>query len=145
MKESREYIPKDLQPLFVPYEIAWKLQHYNSKEEEVRNRGLFNGECIAFWNHYQEVHFNHTYDQCAIHLKAPMYSQVIDWFREKHKIYISISLDSYSEPYKLVPCIQIMDETLTYVNKQNYYGHFDNKIGYYEALNKAIEEALKLI
>ena len=90
MKESREYIPQDLRELFVPYELAWQLQNYNSKKGEAAGKELFSKECVAFWNHYQEMHMNYTYDGYAQHLKAPTYQQVMDSLpkRRLFKIFI---------------------------------------------------------
>lgn len=136
MKENREYIPQELQELFIPYELAWKLQHYNSKEEEVKKRALFNTECIAFWNHYQEVHFNHTYDKYADHLKAPMYQQVVDWFIEKHNIHPCYG-SNHSGWYW-----SITKTNGTTIKEQSDYNYFKT---HYEALTKAIMESLKLI
>lgn len=68
-------------------------------------------------------------------LAAPLYQQLIDWFRNKHDIVIWI-------------------ETAPYVNMFNYRYYietYDNKAegmktnDYYEALNEALIEGFKLI
>lgn len=67
---------------------------------------------------------------------APLYQQVIDWFREEQKI-------------DILP-------NITYDNNGNWYyyrihqfgifkKHSEGDFDYYIAINKAIEEALKLI
>lgn len=140
MKENIE-IPKELRELFIPYELAYHLQHPNPKEVKY---SAFDTECIAFWNHYREVHFNHTYDDYARHLKAPMYQQVVDWFRDKHNI--EIYCQNYyrgNKDYKAEYEIRINGKQLS-----NDYSSSSSVVlyaKYYEALTKAIEEALKLI
>ncbi len=78
-KENREYVEDGVKDLFVPYKLSWDLQH----EKDVIP---FDENCVAFWNHYQELHMNHTYDDYGRHLKAPMYQQVISWLKDKYKI-----------------------------------------------------------
>lgn len=131
--------------LFLPYNLALKL----------KEKG-FNEPCISFYHENNKLNlFNLTNDysdkfsvirNTSGIVTAPIFQQVVDWFIDKHFIYINTKLDSYREPYKLVPQIQKMELTRTYVEFEKYYGHFDNTTkGNYEALKKAIEEALKLI
>ncbi len=123
--------------LFVPYELAVKL----------KEKG-FSVSCFGGYSDTETLHIQRVVCQSDIKgfCLAPTYQQVTDWLRDKHFIYIYTSLDSYREPYKLVPQIQKMEITRTYVEFEKHYGHFDNTTkGNYEALNKVIEEALKLI
>lgn len=124
--------------LFVPYNLALKLKEKGFDEPCF---GMYLGtNDVVYDTIFHKQHI--TNEKCL----APLYQQVVDWFRDKHFIYIHTSLDSYREPYKLVPQIQKMELTRTYVEFEKYYGHFDNTTkGNYEALKKAIEEALKLI
>lgn len=114
------------EPCFRYFNSRNSSEHF-SKDEETNNTKLAST-------------LNHDW------IALPTYQQVVDWFREKHFIYIHTSLDSYREPYKLVPQIQKMELTRSYVEFEKYYGHFDNTTkGNYEALEEAIKEALKLI
>lgn len=120
-----------MEKLFVPYEIALKL-----KEKK------YEGYCLAVYLNDKKIYldnlecaevqilYNNKYTIC----QAPTYQQVIDWFRVKHKIHISIN------------------HTPRWVKKYDYYfgvGHHDfHKVGYntyYGALNQAIKNALKII
>lgn len=60
---------------------------------------------------------------------APTHQQVVDWFREKHNLLLVA--DAYHSGYGYT------------INKERKKEIFMG--GYYEALNKAIEEAFKLI
>jgi membrane carboxypeptidase/penicillin-binding protein PbpC len=70
-------------------------------------------------------------------LAAPLYQQIIDWFREKHEILIKVDPCELNIFYSWVKdcrdgtCRIKYDSPLT--------------TDYYEALKKAIEEAFKLI
>ncbi len=129
--------------LFVSYEIALKL----------KEKG-FNEKCIAFYKGKyvgDGLHAIGQHEGCSIHgdnydsgwnleyppILAPLYQQVIDWFREKHGICISI----YTSSTGFMP-------EFDYLNKK-YFGKVAAiefaSLDYYETLNKAIEEALKLI
>lgn len=83
-------------------------------------------------------------DETNYWLACPAYSQISDWFREKHNIYVSAEgmLNKTVEPnaFYFIPTVSTMDE--------NYDSPFDvDSItsNYYDALNEAIKEALKLI
>jgi len=137
MEENREYIPQAIRESFIPYELALNLQHPNTKEVKYP---AFDTECIAFWNHYQEIHFNHTYSEYNQHLKAPTYDQIIDWLYKQ-----GISLEVYT-------CSDDLGKTFNHmirkVGRKLYeIKSLDNKCvpNRYEAYNKGIKEALKLI
>lgn len=76
--------------------------------------------------------------QVELNLCAPLYQQVVDWFREKHNINPTSKICSDS---RYMSDVSNNDSHDTYIKgvKTGYYKT------YYEALNKAIEEALKLI
>ncbi len=126
--------------LFVSYEIAMQLKEQG-----------FNDPCFAVYyaNSKQfpielEVRTNNDLNSKFIKAKAdrlcvaPLYQQVIDWFREKHNIQIEILWrgDMSTFCYKL--------------GKFSYGSHWfsekDYKFNkYYEAFDNAINEALKTI
>lgn len=71
-------------------------------------------------------------------LLAPLYQQIIDWFREKYEILISIishDVDNH--------IFQIIDQNGNILESDDQDD--DNFENYYSALNEAIEEAFKLI
>lgn len=138
MEENREYLPEGIRELFVPYTIAWNLQHPSSKSEEERGAKLFDKECIAFWNHYQEAHMNHTYDEYADLLKAPMFEQVVGWLRDKHNIYFEVRT-----LYTVTSCIYSF--SLMYMEGHTYIETPIEGGKYYDALTRAIEAAIKII
>ena len=84
---------------FVTYEIALALKELG-----------FDEECIGFY--YNKVYNNENNFEIAIpdvvkvmctkfnHIKAPLWQQVIEWFRNLHNIYIWISYSKgYDNPY----------------------------------------------
>lgn len=128
--------------LFTPYPLA-----ILAKEKG------FDEPCLAYW----EVH---KHDQCIVYWKkpwddkritnsfldsinAPIYQQIVDWFREKHGIYISVGIDQYINK-------MLVDYTINKEDTGEKFGfmHIKRESGiedYYQAIDKAIEEAFKLI
>ncbi len=68
---------------------------------------------------------------------APLYQQAIDWLREKHKLFIILNCTNTKYPNGNWECEVSR-------NNDREYGHFGFET-HHEALNKAIDEALKLI
>lgn len=119
-----------MRELFVSYNIASIL----------KDKG-FNEQCLATYNTSKEL-ILHNYILNNVEIKesllrvfiAPLYQQVIDWLAKEHKIHTDILYERVTN---------------------SYYGHIfkvsnNNRVDfigkdYYEALNKAIEEAYKLI
>ena len=122
--------------LFVPYDIALAL----------KEKG-FDESCLAFYYGQLkklEIGFNWLSEGCRNSLiesfiAAPLYQQVCDWFREKHNIHIDVS------HWRKQPVgDEIWDNCYqTFINGDA--GDVSIFRTYYEALTKAIEEALKLI
>lgn len=107
---------------FVTYEIAMKL----------KEKG-FNEHCLGYYSNDKELRSlsNPTSDFSTITssedcLASPLYQQVIDWFYDNHEILI-VQIPSYS--------MKVWE-----VSKK---GNKDVISGL--SINKAIEEALKLI
>lgn len=105
----------------------------------------FNEKCIAFyepdfcfiWDQDEKpIKNNKKYPNCLI---APMYQQIIDWFREKYKLDISLSINGDS------------DTVYAYRVYNTFYPHLrragdgDETWEYYKCMNMAIEAAFKLI
>jgi hypothetical protein len=105
--------------LFIPYELALKL----------KEKG-FNEPCFGFY--IQGVLHPKLPDSTTILLHAPLYQQVIDWFREKHDIFISP--ENRNE--------HLIVRGWNRKTCEHFVGDSNEPK---EALNKAIEEALKLV
>ena len=78
-------------------------------------------------------------------IAAPLYQQILDWFRDIKNLFIKINMDDGEEVtqkfynYILFETEWGTDKEMRYINRK--YGF----TSYYEALDKAIEEAFKLI
>ena len=70
-------------------------------------------------------------------ITAPLYQQIIDWFREKHNLFISVFQSGDTEDdytFRIFEC-KYPQATVGRGSSSSYY----------EELNKGIEEAFKLI
>lgn len=116
--------------LFVPYKIA----------KQLKEKG-FNEPCFLVYHDKKLLKLvSHVASNFMIStttnkelgvntFTAPLYQQVIDWFREKHHIHIQ-------------------NDSLSYTISGNSFKTIQSGIvyrSYYEALTKAIEAALNLI
>ena len=140
---------------FVPYEIAKLLKHNG-----------FNELCFGWWcwvngnyaQHYdykitnQElIELNNHPNNCS----SPLYQQVVDWFRDKHSIYIAVlpfrEKSDVSDEYGIELCwyysIVQDDEDLPDIlcNEDDLGAHGDNFATPKIAWEEAFKEALKLI
>lgn len=134
--------------LFIPYAIAKLLKDKGFDDEcfnayyEKKNPFYINDEMLVYQikpntkhnffvssiSNYNEGQYERAY------ISAPLYQQVVDWFREKHNIHIGIGL--YYDGY---------DIDVRNFNNDTHFETQHEVLEYYEALNKAIGEALKLI
>ncbi len=125
---------KDVKDLFIPYELA-----VIAKEKG------FNEPCFGSYRINSPNFFspNKCDKNGDITLLAPIYQQIVDWFREKHKIYITVV------PFKAIPLSGIFKRTFyDYVlycdsiaenkKEQQFNSH-------YEALMNAIQQAFNII
>lgn len=109
--------------LFIPYELA-----VIAKEKG------FNDECLSGYDKDKQPLICNP-SEFGI-LPAPLYQQIVDWFREKHNIYIEITLTTTYD-FK----VEIKGEGMELL----YRTWKLTKEDYHEALNKSIEAAFKLI
>lgn len=129
-------INENISRLFVSYEIS----------KQLKGKG-FNEQCFGWYSslptHELRVQLTRNIDgdsyvgieNCFL---APIYQQVIDWFREKHGLHFTISFDSWNtELY----CVHFNRKG----NKDFHYDMESDFKTYYEALNSTIEEMLKII
>ncbi len=123
--------------LFVSYDIARLLKENG-----------FDEECLCYYDHSTSLQFKRDMRINASGIKridchesntlAPIYQQVVDWLRTRNVLIEIVPLDDWNNwIYKMVG-----------EGAMEPFFEFDwNKIEYktyYEALNAAIEEALKL-
>jgi len=143
-------INQKIEELFIPYEIALQL----------KEKG-FNEPCLAYYNvsnilvnGYRIVYIEHeSSNPCknnpnSIDVTVPLYQQVIDWFREKHRYHIDITFrESKSNKIEGINSVYY-DIEIYHMNGGDAYKTLkisEYSDHYYVCLIKAIEEALKLI
>lgn len=129
-----------MKKLFVPYEIALKLKEKGFNEPCCAKSYELDKDKDEKMIHYGSVNFPQLWNSSVVNdtrplISIPMYQQVIDWFRNTHKIIIEArplnTLDWWDALIYNEECERICRDA----------GYKT----YYEALTKAIEEALKLI
>ena len=118
---------KNLENLFVPYELALKLKENRFKED-----------CLAAYSFTskQIIGIGHYTDNGQ--LLAPLYQQAFDWFREKYGIEIWVEYSGKTGKSRKRKYYSLVNYVQGTIKEGFFYNHK-------EALNKAIEEALKLI
>lgn len=144
-----------MEKLFVPYQLA----------KQLKEKG-FNEFCLAKWmlDIKGDIipHFRFNYEKEGLWAQhnskdtsglngnngkdflwsAPMYQQVLDWFREKHNLHIEVYIGS--DDKKIWWNVSLCKVRLGFdhdpINEESIGGDT-----YYESLNKTIEETLKLI
>lgn len=127
----------NIRNLFLPYNLALLAKEKGFDEECFGWFQPTNGynTVQVSWNNetpHKNSYFNID-DPEARTIAAPLYQQIIDWFREEHNIVIEISEWSKKYSCKIKPFGKSV---------LLQYEKFDE---YYEALNIIIEEAFKLI
>ena len=137
--------------LFVPYETAKALKELG-----------FNEPCFGwFTDNYLRIGgvVESKHVQGDNEMLAPTHQQVVDWFREKHKIEVCASSYYYPKHYGIVSQIGYSHKSNTEYPESDYgeglgkrqkhekvivYSerNFDD---YYSALNAAIDEAIDIV
>ena len=121
--------------LFLPYSLA-----IISKEK------TFDEPCMAYYNDDKILCIKKgdplsgiTNQDChRLNILAPLYSQITDWFREKHKVVISIDVNLSGKCFGHI-------KSYNHITMTQWTNGEDEPLEYYQALNKAIEQAFKLI
>jgi hypothetical protein len=124
--------------LFVPYNTAKVL---------IKEKG-FDAQCLYYWS----VGLNDittlvcTEKYCKFDsIGAPLYQQVIDWLREKHKLHILIEGDNITSRTKYEGYVSFVIKTEWDI-KEDEIILFESELSdYYVALTDAINAAIKLI
>ena len=150
MKENNEQ--KEINELFVSYQIALKLKELGFNEKCLgyfNSKGKFN---FADCSRYTDIPFYYKNSKCETWLStifstkktkskicvAPLWQQVIDWFREKYKLYIlvepNITGNWQFSIYKLNNGLLFGQKSL-FIQKE---------LNYYESREQAILKAIEL-
>lgn len=124
--------------LFVNFELSMVLKQLKFNTPCFRYYSIAGNLCE---NNLFTFYQNSMGGKIDSHIAAPLYQQVIDWFREKHNIVINVML------YYKVDKGSWSFELEEYGSHETYkdISKYDKHKTYYESLNKAIEEAIKLI
>lgn len=131
---------KSMKKQFVTYEIALKLKELGFDEECLaRYEGInWLGSIKEWTGHKLEITFTPSQDTFSWQLaSAPLWQQVIDWFREKHQLHIELQTGDfkyYGVLYKS--------------NENKHIGHDIwstlDEIDYNDAREQAILKAIEL-
>ena len=119
-----------MKDLFVPYDIALIAKNNN-----------FNGECLTYFlnENLQRIDgfgiTNDLFDEDDSRIVAPLYQQLVDWFRIKHKIIIWIETATYVTTFNFRFYIETDDDKVEGMKSNDYY----------ELYNDALKEAFNLI
>lgn len=129
----------------------------------------FNEQCLGYYDYNNKLHitngyYEHPMDKEQLICKnsnldkmlcsAPIFQQVIDWFKYKHNVHISINADSVKYVSIAIHRIKFYrDADLTNLKDEDWFKERElNSIGTCstifemdEVFNKAIEESLKFI
>ena len=129
---------------FVTYEIALKLKELG-----------FNEKCFGYFGIQNEVEIEISYNSDLNLIRrnfisAPLWQQVIDWFKEKYNIWIIVDtslIKFYKDDQLLPPKFQFVIEDL--INRDNDYlfHSADEELFYFdykEARNSAILKTIEL-
>ncbi len=123
---------KNLDQLFIPYELAVIAKEKGFNDPCLRafdNKQLSIGGFLLY-DRWRE--FNNSDERYVL---QPLYHQTVTWFRTKHKIKIC-------EDQETFPCVVFH---IIEIEKGTNGSKFVMHEKYFEALNKAIEQAFKLI
>lgn len=113
---------------FIPYELAVKLKELG-----------FDEQCIGFWTENSitkegSLTFPHLSTEHTS-IKAPLWQQSFDWFREKHNYNIEISYNSFSNSW-LFTYYKFNEAR---INREVFYNFISYEEARLECLKKLIE------
>jgi hypothetical protein len=121
--------------LFLPYELALM----------AKEKG-FDEPCMAYYNDDKILCIKKgnplsgiiNQDCHRLNIIAPLYQQLIDWFREKHNLIITIDVNSIGKCFGHYKKYNL-------ISMSAWSNDEDEPLNYYDALNKITETAFKLI
>lgn len=128
--------------LFVPYELAAIAKE---KDFDEPCMGYWNDEVFNWMTDYHQNHGGETnseFEKISHLVAAPIYQQLIDWFKEKYSLHIVIECDFlHGEKVWDYRIIKIKEHEI----KHNIKDCIATLPSFYSALNDALTEAFKLI
>lgn len=126
-----------MKDLFMHYKLALLAKEKGFDESCFGEYRQWDG-CSPWLQIYQDINDIPFTDDLpyTTECKAPLYQQIIDWFREKHNWCITIKLGTND----------VWLWSIIEIGGKNQQVHVKEiKYFYYDAYNEAIEEAFKLI
>lgn len=134
---SEQLKPITMKHLFVPYELALLAKEKGFPQHI--------GSGLAAYDKTEDgTEWLHTGGAYPVGLLvAPLYQQLIDWFREKHLIIITPLL--YSEKHAYISPDPNFIFEFAISDHVNGNSSIAKNKDYYESFNKALTEAFKLI
>ena len=129
--------------LFAPYELALLAKEKGFDEPccaEHVNSEIISDQSGLF-SPFTNTLTNHSARQNPI--SAPLYQQLVDWFRDKHDIHLTVSSATITK--KCCGLIQTKSKKNSLYDNKWSNTDSDPTLSYYEALNSALTEAFKLI
>lgn len=144
--------------LFVPYELAKALKELGFDEPCLTAYIPEETEVLDVFDQEEAGYYSNSELRNGV-VAAPTHQQVVDWFREKHKIEVCASSYYYPKHYGIVSQIGYSHKSNTEYPESDYgeglgkrqkhekvivYSerNFDD---YYSALNAAIDEAIDIV
>ena len=129
--------------LFIPYELAVKLKNVGFYEPVIAGYDVDDKKLISIVNEEGILSGVKTESLLTV-IAAPLYQQVVDWFRDKH----GYNLEAGSIFNKTVdPNCMYYYPTINSCN-EDFEDGFDVEdmcSDYYDAINAAIEKAIQLM
>ena len=129
-----------MEKLFVPYEIAKQLKEKGFDELCFRYYNVKDYDLPLYYQNDLSLEgedFNDIKYEKIGQISAPLYQQVMDWFRRKHKIHIEIMSPPKNGDWHYV--LYKINETPPIGRSESTHYLYD------DAIDTAIKEALKLI
>lgn len=128
--------------LFVPYQLAILAKEKGFKEPCF---GIFFSDLENGWQFGFSPHHPNATGTCM----SPLYQQLVDWFREKHKVDCRVfPMFESEESYKTVWGWNVMELEWGEDKEHHLFASCstsDRNLSYYEALNASIQKAFELI
>lgn len=127
--------------LFIPYELNILARKFG-----------FNEKCFGYYDNNKQFYsirnnnyaINSNLDKYLV--SAILYQQIIDWLRDVHKISVNVLCFKWiDDQEELHYWGELKNLALDKVASDIHLWEGDDYNTYYEALNKAIEKAFKLI
>jgi hypothetical protein len=149
--------------LFVSYEIAVALKELDFDEPCIAKWTIYNqGDPIELYPESQNFFKGPYFETCQNSdylsgdekdkIAAPLYDQIIDWFRERHNLVLWISPEGeFGDLFFRLYFMDLSKRAAQYQTTmgKDYFNHYENDLGirkeYYDAWNTLIKDAIEII